>query len=201
MYINMYIFTHIWIDPPTLSLPPPLSLPLGSDFLFYFFIFWVVVVVVVSDSVLYLKICFASFFLISIKNHAYFYQRPKFYDFFLVPRSLYISVVTDVIYVSSVRSECTVKMVRQKIQIKKIDNLTARQVTFSKRRRGVFKKAQELSTLCDAEIALIVFSATGKLFHYSSSSMMELIERHRQSENSSKLGQPSLQLQVRSHHL
>ncbi|CAA3016148.1 MADS-box SVP-like isoform X1 [Olea europaea subsp. europaea] len=93
-------------------------------------------------------------------------------------------------------------MVRQKIQIKKIDNLTARQVTFSKRRRGVFKKAQELSTLCDAEIALIVFSATGKLFHYSSSSMMELIERHgRQSENSSKLGQPSLQLQVRSHHL
>ncbi|XP_022896323.1 MADS-box protein SVP-like isoform X1 [Olea europaea var. sylvestris] len=98
-------------------------------------------------------------------------------------------------------SECTLKMVRQKIQIKKIDNLTARQVTFSKRRRGVFKKAQELSTLCDAEIALIVFSATGKLFHYSSSSMMELIERHgRQSENSSKLGQPSLQLQENDSH-
>lgn len=60
-------------------------------------------------------------------------------------------------------------MVRQKIQIKKIDNLTARQVTFSKRRRGLFKKAQELSTLCDADIGLIVFSATGKLFEYSSS--------------------------------
>ncbi|CAA2989420.1 MADS-box SVP-like isoform X1 [Olea europaea subsp. europaea] len=87
-------------------------------------------------------------------------------------------------------------MVRQKIQIKKIDNLTARQVTFSKRRRGVCKKAQELSTLCDAEVALIVFSATGKLFHYSSSSMMQLIERHRrQSEISDKLGQPSLQIQ------
>nr|QBN12700.1 SVP7 [Osmanthus fragrans] len=87
-------------------------------------------------------------------------------------------------------------MVRQKIQIKKIDDLTARQVTFSKRRRGVFKKAQELSTLCDAEIALIVFSATGKLFQYSSSSMMQLIERHRegQAENSNKLGQPSFQL-------
>ncbi|KAL2477436.1 MADS-box protein SVP [Forsythia ovata] len=93
-----------------------------------------------------------------------------------------------------VKCDC-MKMVRQKIQIKKIDNLTARQVTFSKRRRGVFKKAQELSTLCDAEIALIVFSATGKLFHYSSSSMMQLIERHRGlSENSDKLGQPSLQL-------
>ncbi|GFP86803.1 mads-box protein jointless [Phtheirospermum japonicum] len=61
-------------------------------------------------------------------------------------------------------------MVRQKIQIKKIDNLTARQVTFSKRRRGLFKKAHELSTLCDADVALIVFSATGKLFDYSSPS-------------------------------
>ncbi|KAL0387113.1 UNVERIFIED_CONTAM: MADS-box protein JOINTLESS [Sesamum radiatum] len=63
-------------------------------------------------------------------------------------------------------------MVRQKIEIKKISALSARQVTFSKRRRGLFKKAQELSTLCDAEIALIVFSATGKLFHYSSSSTL-----------------------------
>lgn len=61
------------------------------------------------------------------------------------------------------------KMTRQKIEIKKIDNPTARQVTFSKRRRGLFKKAQELSTLCDAEVALIVFSTTGKLFEYSSS--------------------------------
>ncbi|XVE66607.1 hypothetical protein DITRI_Ditri08aG0092100 [Diplodiscus trichospermus] len=59
-------------------------------------------------------------------------------------------------------------MTRQKIQIKKIENTAARQVTFSKRRRGLFKKAHELSTLCDAEIALLVFSATGKLFEYSS---------------------------------
>ncbi|GFS34289.1 AGAMOUS-like 24 [Actinidia rufa] len=65
-------------------------------------------------------------------------------------------------------------MVRQRIQIKKIDNVTARQVTFSKRRRGLFKKAQELSTLCDAEIALIVFSATGRLFEYSSSREREM---------------------------
>ena len=40
-------------------------------------------------------------------------------------------------------------MTRRKIQIKKIDNTTARQVTFSKRRRGLFKKAFELYTLCD----------------------------------------------------
>uniref|UniRef100_A0A7N2RD92 MADS-box domain-containing protein n=1 Tax=Quercus lobata TaxID=97700 RepID=A0A7N2RD92_QUELO len=60
-------------------------------------------------------------------------------------------------------------MTRRKIQIKKIDNRTARQVTFSKRRRGLFKKAFELSTLCDAEIGLMVFSATGRLFEYASS--------------------------------
>lgn len=75
-------------------------------------------------------------------------------------------------------------MVRQKIEIKKIDNLTARQVTFSKRRKGLLKKAEELSTLCDAEIALIIFSATGKLFDYSSSSMRKLIERYNQQSES-----------------
>lgn len=90
-------------------------------------------------------------------------------------------------------------MVRQKIQIKKIDNTTARQVTFSKRRRGLFKKAQELSTLCDAEIALIVFSATGKLFEFSSSSMKQVIERHKlHAENLGKMDQPSLELQLES---
>ncbi|KAI9079284.1 hypothetical protein K1719_038769 [Acacia pycnantha] len=71
-------------------------------------------------------------------------------------------------------------MTRQKIEIKKIDNIPARQATFSKRRRGLFKKSQELSTLCDAEIALIVFSSTGKLFEYASSSVQQVIERHDQ---------------------
>nr|XP_023887393.1 MADS-box protein JOINTLESS-like [Quercus suber] len=51
-------------------------------------------------------------------------------------------------------------MTRRRIQIKKIDNSTARQVTFSKRRRGLFKKAFELSTLCDAEIGLMLENGT-----------------------------------------
>ncbi|MCL7046541.1 hypothetical protein MKW94_024784 [Papaver nudicaule] len=88
-------------------------------------------------------------------------------------------------------------MAREKIQIKKIDNTTARQVTFSKRRRGLFKKAEELSVLCDAEVALIIFSATGKLFEYSSSSMKEILERHNlHSKNLQKMAQPSLELQL-----
>lgn len=88
-------------------------------------------------------------------------------------------------------------MVREKIQIKKIDNATARQVTFSKRRRGLFKKAEELSILCDADVALILFSATGKLFEYSNSSMKAILERHKlHSKNLAKLDQPSLELQL-----
>ncbi|XVF15290.1 hypothetical protein REPUB_Repub09cG0138200 [Reevesia pubescens] len=88
-------------------------------------------------------------------------------------------------------------MAREKIQIKKIDNATARQVTFSKRRRGLFKKAEELSILCDADVALIIFSSTGKLFEYASSSMKEILERHNlRSKNLEKLEQPSLELQL-----
>ncbi|XVE66606.1 hypothetical protein DITRI_Ditri08aG0092000 [Diplodiscus trichospermus] len=89
-------------------------------------------------------------------------------------------------------------MTRQKIQIKKIDNTAARQVTFSKRRRGLFKKAHELSTLCDAEIALLVFSATGKLSEYSSTSTGQVIERRNlRSERIARLDPvPSLELQL-----
>ncbi|KAK8259449.1 hypothetical protein V6Z11_D13G056600 [Gossypium hirsutum] len=91
-------------------------------------------------------------------------------------------------------------MTRQKIQIKKIDNTAARQVTFSKRRRGLFKKAYELSTLCDAEIALLVFSNTGKLFEYSSTSTRQVIERRNlQSERIDLLDPIStLELQLQS---
>jgi len=60
-------------------------------------------------------------------------------------------------------------MARERRAIRRIENAAARQVTFSKRRRGLFKKAQELAVLCDADVALIVFSATGKLSQFASS--------------------------------
>nr|AJP06274.1 DAL22 [Pinus tabuliformis] len=71
-------------------------------------------------------------------------------------------------------------MGRGKIEIKRIENTTNRQVTFSKRRGGLLKKAHELSVLCDVELGLIIFSSTGKLFEYStaSSSMRKIIERY-----------------------
>nr|BAK24000.1 suppressor of overexpression of constans 1 [Gypsophila paniculata] len=69
-------------------------------------------------------------------------------------------------------------MVRGKTQMKRIENATSRQVTFSKRRNGLLKKAFELSVLCDAEVALIIFSPRGKLYEFASSSMQETIGRY-----------------------
>jgi MADS-box transcription factor, plant len=59
-------------------------------------------------------------------------------------------------------------MVRGKTVMKKIENMTSRQVTFSKRRTGLFKKAKELAVLCDAQIGVLVFSSTGRLYDFSS---------------------------------
>ncbi|KAK3150315.1 hypothetical protein QOZ80_3AG0231610 [Eleusine coracana subsp. coracana] len=70
-------------------------------------------------------------------------------------------------------------MVRGKTQMKRIENPTSRQVTFSKRRNGLLKKAFELSVLCDAEVALIVFSTRGKLYEFANASVQKTIERYR----------------------
>jgi hypothetical protein len=70
-------------------------------------------------------------------------------------------------------------MVRGKTEMKRIENPTSRQVTFSKRRSGLLKKAFELSVLCDAEVGLIVFSPRGKLYEFSSTSMPKTIERYK----------------------
>ncbi|XP_073012693.1 MADS-box transcription factor 50-like isoform X1 [Typha latifolia] len=69
-------------------------------------------------------------------------------------------------------------MVRGKTEMRRIENATSRQVTFSKRRNGLLKKAFELSVLCDAEVAVIVFSSRGKLYEFSSSSMLKTIDRY-----------------------
>ncbi|XBH97596.1 hypothetical protein VPH35_127247 [Triticum aestivum] len=71
-------------------------------------------------------------------------------------------------------------MGRGKVELKRIDNKSSRQVTFAKRRNGLLKKAYELSVLCDAEVALIIFSTRGRLFEFSTSSCMyKTLERYR----------------------
>ncbi|KAL9272356.1 Floral homeotic protein AGAMOUS-like protein [Drosera capensis] len=71
------------------------------------------------------------------------------------------------------------KMGRGKIEIKRIENTTNRQVTFCKRRNGLLKKAYELSVLCDAEVALIVFSSRGRLYEYANQRSIDLWVRNR----------------------
>lgn len=66
--------------------------------------------------------------------------------------------------------------------MKRIENLSSRQVTFSKRRNGLLKKANELSVLCDAEVALIIFSQKGRLYDFASSNMQKSIERYHERE-------------------
>ncbi|XP_022769979.1 truncated transcription factor CAULIFLOWER A-like [Durio zibethinus] len=83
-------------------------------------------------------------------------------------------------------------MGRGRVQLRRIENNTSRQVTFSKRRTGLLKKAHEISVLCDAEVALIVFSNRGKLFEYSSESRMErILERYERQSYSERLLVPT----------
>ncbi|XP_042498357.1 agamous-like MADS-box protein MADS2 isoform X1 [Macadamia integrifolia] len=71
-------------------------------------------------------------------------------------------------------------MGRGRVELKRIENKINRQVTFAKRRNGLLKKAYELSVLCDAEVALIIFSNRGKLYEFcSSSSMIKTLERYK----------------------
>ncbi|XVE85358.1 hypothetical protein DITRI_Ditri17bG0084600 [Diplodiscus trichospermus] len=70
-------------------------------------------------------------------------------------------------------------MGRRKVEMKRIENKSSRQVTFSKRRSGLIKKARELSVLCDVEIALVVFSSRGRLYEFSSAeSLAQILERY-----------------------
>ncbi|VVB03480.1 unnamed protein product [Arabis nemorensis] len=76
-------------------------------------------------------------------------------------------------------------MGRGRVEMKRIENKINRQVTFSKRRNGLLKKAYELSVLCDAEVALIIFSSRGKLYEFGSVGTTRTIERYQRCYNCS----------------
>ncbi|XP_022726111.1 protein TRANSPARENT TESTA 16-like [Durio zibethinus] len=102
-------------------------------------------------------------------------------------------------------------MGRGKIPIKRIENRTTRQVTFSKRRAGLLKKTHELSVLCDAQIGLIIFSSTGKMCQYCSEPyrMEQIIERYQkvtgtcipEHDNREQLYNELAELRKETHHL
>ncbi|CAN6193663.1 unnamed protein product [Urochloa humidicola] len=71
-------------------------------------------------------------------------------------------------------------MGRGKVELKRIENRVNRQVTFSKRRRGLLKKAHELAVLCDVDVGVVVFSERGKVSQYPDppASLTDLIRRY-----------------------
>ncbi|XP_042475317.1 agamous-like MADS-box protein MADS9 isoform X2 [Macadamia integrifolia] len=74
-------------------------------------------------------------------------------------------------------------MGRGKIEIKRIENPTNRQVTYSKRKAGIIKKATELSVLCEAKVSLIILSSSGKMSEYCSpsTSLPEILDKYQTS--------------------
>ncbi|CAF0792842.1 unnamed protein product [Rotaria sp. Silwood1] len=69
-------------------------------------------------------------------------------------------------------------MGRKKINITRINDDRTRQVTFTKRKFGLMKKAYELSVLCGCEIALMIFNSNGRLFQYASSDMDKVLLKY-----------------------
>jgi hypothetical protein len=66
---------------------------------------------------------------------------------------------------------------RKKVEIKRIDDEEARQVCFSKRRQGLFNKANELSILCGAIVGVVVFSISGRAYSIGHPSIDAVIKR------------------------
>ncbi|KAI8873466.1 SRF-TF-domain-containing protein, partial [Ramicandelaber brevisporus] len=65
---------------------------------------------------------------------------------------------------------------RRKIKIEFIQEKSRRQITFSKRKTGIMKKAYELSTLTGTEVLLMVVSETGLVYTYSTDKLSPIIQ-------------------------
>ncbi|KAK1610294.1 hypothetical protein QYE76_033967 [Lolium multiflorum] len=59
---------------------------------------------------------------------------------------------------------------RQRRELRRVDDKERRQVTFSKRKTGLWKKASELALLCHARVAVVVVSEAGRAFAFGSPS-------------------------------
>ena len=56
----------------------------------------------------------------------------------------------------------------RKIEIRKIENATRRQITFSKRKTSLLRKSKEISILCDVDVALLTYAPSGRLSKFCS---------------------------------
>ncbi|XWS27482.1 hypothetical protein CRYUN_Cryun26dG0119000 [Craigia yunnanensis] len=70
---------------------------------------------------------------------------------------------------------------RKKIEIKKIENQRKRWVAFSKRKKGLLKKAAQWSMLSGEEIGVIIISEQGRV--YTSENADAVVQRYLSQEN------------------
>ncbi|CAJ1937040.1 unnamed protein product [Sphenostylis stenocarpa] len=78
-------------------------------------------------------------------------------------------------------------MGRRKIDISEVKDANNKQVTFSKRRTGLFKKANELSIMCDAEIAVVMFSPGDKPYSFGHPSVHVVADKFLQQNHASNV--------------
>lgn len=97
--------------------------------------------------------------------------------FQLVATTLIIMMMMLDVLLKDLKVSKRATMGRAKIEIKKIENPSARQVCFSKRRGGLIKKASELSILCGSDVGVIVFSQAGKAFAFGHPSIEYVIDK------------------------
>merc|ERR1712232_1464925 len=64
---------------------------------------------------------------------------------------------------------------RRKIKIEYIQNKSRRQITFSKRKAGLMKKAYELTTLTGTQALLLVASETGHVYTFATPKLQPFV--------------------------
>ncbi|XP_068667667.1 MADS-box protein AGL24-like [Aristolochia californica] len=64
-------------------------------------------------------------------------------------------------------------MGKRKPEMKKIENRQALQVTFSKRKKGLFKKADQLPILTGTSVLVVAFSPAGRPFVFGDEGLMQ----------------------------
>ena len=99
-----------------------------------------------------------------------------------MPKTLHVSPDNSFLYYSityccCLKMEETKAKSRRKIKIEKINDFNSRVITFSKRKARIYKKANEITTLCGANIGMVMFSPTGRPFSYASPSMESIANR------------------------
>ncbi|KAH0896264.1 hypothetical protein HID58_045832 [Brassica napus] len=83
---------------------------------------------------------------------------------------------------------------RQKTKMVKIEKEKYLQVTFCKRKNGLFKKANELCTLCNARVAIILFSPSGKICSFGHTKVETIIDRFEKTDHPDNNTQRNMQL-------